>query len=246
MDYSAALEQTSYMNRAKEILSQLDECNSNSTFPMLDNGYIYPAGTKMTAYRGDDRWVLIVEVIGFSYRGGGHNGISNCLHIYGNCLNYPPGIRNENFISPTDDVSTCSTFDDEECFYLNPGCDNFLLCGEIVPIIRDRNIYSSHNIILEDEEKINAFDFLRLLDQLYHDKLIATEKEIRERIPTDIPKILELHEWHHPNLVKGDLPSENETFKQIAKVIETGSADFYKPTHKPNTHWMNWPEGGTL
>jgi hypothetical protein len=229
-----------------EILRQLDQCNAEYTFPMLDNGYIYPAGTKLTAYRDEKRWVLIVEAIGFSYRGGGHNGISNCLHIYGNCLAYAPGTQDENFIYPTEDAPNCNTFDSEEYFYLNPECGNFVLRDEVHPIIHNRNQYSSCNIILEHEERINAFEFLRMLDKLYHGKLVATESEIRERIPFEIPKILELHEWHHPNVVIGEVPSENETFKQIAKVLETGTADFYRPTHMPNTHWANWPDGGTL
>lgn len=232
--------------KTEEILNQLDHCNSEYTFPMLDNGYIYSAGTKLTAYRDDKRWVLIIEVIGFSYRGGGHNGITNCLHVYGNCLNYQPGTRDENFIHLTDNSSNCETFDNEEYFYLNPDCSDFILRNEPRPIVQDRNIYLSHNIIPLDEERINAFEFLRMLDKLYHEKLVATEGEIRDRIPTDIPKILELHEWHHPDVVNGELPSQNETFRQIAKVLETGNSDYYRPTHLPNTHWRNWPDGGTL
>lgn len=231
--------------KAEEILSQLDERHSY-TFPMLDNGYIYLAGTKLTAYRDQKRWVLIIEVIGFNYRGGGHNGISNCLHVYGNCLSYRPGMRNENFLSLTADSPDCETFDTEESFYLNPNASTFILRNEVRPVIHDRDKYFSNNIILEDEERINAFEFLRMLDNLYHDKLVATEKEVRDRIPNDIPKILELHEWYHPDVANAELPSENETFRQIAKVLETGISDFYKPTHKPNTHWKNWPDGGTL
>jgi hypothetical protein len=85
-----------------------------------------------------------------------------------------------------------------------------------------------------------------LLDALHHEKLVATETEVRERVPNDIPRIIELHDWFHPDVVNGELPSENETFKQIAEVLETGSVVAYRPTHKPNTHWRNWPKGGTL
>jgi hypothetical protein len=67
-----------------------------------------------------------------------------------------------------------------------------------------------------------------------------------ERIPSDIPKIIELDNWFHPDIANDELPSENETFIQIAKVLETGNAEYYKPTHMPNTNWANWPDGGTL
>jgi len=229
-----------------EVLSQLDKCNAKYTFPMLDNGYVYPAGTRLTAYRDEHRWVIIIEAIGFNYRGMGHNGILNCLHVFGNCLEYPPGTKNENFLRITDDLDICSTFDDEENFYLNSKCENFSLRGDTLPIIHERGKYESYGIQLEDEDSVNAFEFLRLLDLLYHDKLVATEIEIRHRIPKDIPEMMRLEEWFHPDVVNGDLPSNNETFKQIAKVIETGNIDFYKPTQRPNTHWKNWPDGGML
>jgi hypothetical protein len=234
------------MNQTEEILAQLDKCSSEYTFPMLDNGYVYPAGTKLTAYRDDMRWVIVIEVIGFSYRGGGHNGISNCLHIYGNCLNYEPGTQNENFIYLTDDANNCNTFDDEEYFYLNPDCTNFILRDQILPLYQNRKLYNDSGIEIEEPERINAFEFLRLLDALHHDKLVATENEIKQRIPNDLPKIIELHNWFHPDVVNDELPSNNETFVQIAKVLETGNIDFYKPTYEPNTNWKNWPDGGTL
>jgi hypothetical protein len=144
------------MIKKDDILGQLDQCNADYAFPMLDNGYVYPAGSKLTAYRDDERWVLIVEVIGFNYRDGGHNGISNCLHIYGNCLDYAPGIQNENFLFLTDDARDSETFDDEEYFYLNPESSNFTLREQSLPIIHDRNKYIASGINLEDSEKIKS------------------------------------------------------------------------------------------
>jgi hypothetical protein len=98
---------------------------------MLDNGYVYLAGTKLSAYRDDNWWVLIIEIIGFSYREGGHDGITNCLHIYGNCLDYEPGIRNENFLYLTGDADDGNTFDEEQEFFLNKEAVCFLLRNEV-------------------------------------------------------------------------------------------------------------------
>ena len=234
------------MIKSEEILNQLDKNTKEYNFPMLDNGYVYLAGTKMSLYRDSLRWALIIEVVGFNYRGGGHNGISNCIHIYGNCLLLNEGMNNENFINLTDNYNHCNTFDEEEEFYLNPNCDSFLLRGNVTKLIHDRSIYNSNGIILEDENKINAFEFLRLLSVNEFEKLIATEIEIRKNIPTDLPKIMELEDWFHPDLADNELPSNNETFIQISKVLETGNLNLYKPTKEPNTHWKNWPDGGTL
>jgi hypothetical protein len=41
-------------------------------------------------------------------------------------------------------------------------------------------------------------------------------------------------------------PSSYETWQLLAKVIATGDPSIYKPTLKPNTHWKNWPESGSL
>jgi len=41
-------------------------------------------------------------------------------------------------------------------------------------------------------------------------------------------------------------PSRSETWQQLAKVIVTNTTTFYKPTLQPNTHWINWPDSGSL
>jgi hypothetical protein len=41
-------------------------------------------------------------------------------------------------------------------------------------------------------------------------------------------------------------PSSYETWQQLAKVIVTHNPVHYKPTVKPNTHWANWPNSGSM
>lgn len=230
----------------KEILKQLDKCAKDFTFPMLDNGYVYPIHSKLGAYRDAKRWALIIEIFGFNYRGGGHDGISNCLHIFGNCINTKPGTDNANFLYITCNNSDNSTFDEEYLESLNPEAKTMILQGKEININHNREFYLNKGIELEEHDKIFVWEFMRGLEPEYNKEFEATEKEIRERLPNDLPKILELIEWNHPDCANSELPSRNETFKQIAKVLATGKADFYKPTNKPNNHWKNWPDGGTL
>ena len=56
---------------------------------------------------------IIIEVAGFNYGGGGHNGITNCLHIFGNCLDYEPGTNDNNFLYFADNSPSGLTFDAE-------------------------------------------------------------------------------------------------------------------------------------
>jgi len=41
-------------------------------------------------------------------------------------------------------------------------------------------------------------------------------------------------------------PSTYETWQLIAKVIATKDPSQYKPTLEPNTHWINWPDSGSM
>src|ERR1043166_8706335 len=52
------------------ILEVLDKCCDSFTFPMLDNGYVYLAATRMSLHRSTRDWGLVIEVFGFSPRYG--------------------------------------------------------------------------------------------------------------------------------------------------------------------------------
>ena len=70
---------------------------------MLDNGYVYLADVRLTAFANTDVWALIIETLGFSSRAGGVNGFSNTLYCFGNCLLEPPGLSNERYLFPISD-----------------------------------------------------------------------------------------------------------------------------------------------
>ena len=77
--------------------------------------------------------------------------------------------------------------------------------------------------------------------------MLATVQERRVSVVPGMTQILQLEEWHHPNVVEDDdRPSGSETFQQLAQVLSTGDLALYRPSQPPNTHWRNWPEGGLL
>jgi len=41
-------------------------------------------------------------------------------------------------------------------------------------------------------------------------------------------------------------PGSYETWQQIAEVLATGNTSIYNPSLPSNTHWKNWPEGGSM
>ena len=55
---------------ADQILAVLDRCCDDCTFPMLDNGYVYLAATRLSLHRSASDWAMVIEVFGFSPRAG--------------------------------------------------------------------------------------------------------------------------------------------------------------------------------
>jgi uncharacterized protein DUF7003 len=56
--------------KREQILSVLDQRCANFTFPMLDNGYVYLAATRLSLYRSETDWGMVIEVFGYSPRAG--------------------------------------------------------------------------------------------------------------------------------------------------------------------------------
>lgn len=57
----------------------------------------------------------------------------------------------------------------------------------------------------------------------------------------------ELKKSEHWNSVQWEnRPSTYETWQQIARVLATGDTTIYNPSLPSNTHWRNWPEGGSM
>lgn len=229
-----------------EILGQLNACANAFTFPMLDNGYIYLADTHLHACRDETRWALVIEVLGANPRASDHDALHNCLHCFGNCLKRSPGTANEDFLFVTDHGPDGPTFDEEYGWYLREAVRTIRIRDKVVHLDLTPETLAQKSIVPEEPPHITGAELLRSLVPEYRELLLATEEELRARIPPDLPLILRLDAWHHPDLARGELPSESETFKMIAEVLVSGDVSRYRPTKEPNTHWTNWPEGGSL
>jgi hypothetical protein len=231
---------------SQEILQQLDNCAKDFQFPMLDNGYVYLADTRMSVYASQRNWAIIIEILGYHPRAWKTDGFDNCLYCFGNRLACKIGTDNTNFLFPISDGIAAPLFAENEPEIINPLARDVKIRENSFPITNDLNTYARNGIILETPPSVHAFEFLRLLAVTHRDLLLATEAELRARLVGDIPLMLQINEWHHPDLVIGEKPSQNETFIFIAEMIEKLDASVYQPSKLPNTHWSNWKDGGSL
>ena len=231
---------------SQEILKQLDNCAKNFEFPMLDNGYVYLADTRMSVYASQKNWAIIIEVLGYNPRALKTSGFDNCLYCFGNFLTCKNGMENSNFLFPISDGVSAPLFTDNEPEVINPLAKNVKIRENLIPITNDLDEYAKNGIVLESPPSIHAFEFLRLLTTAHRGLLLATKAELREKLLGDIPLMLQVNEWYHPDIVSGEKPSENETFMMIAKMIDKLDVSIYHPSKLPNTHWSNWKDSGTL
>lgn len=230
---------------AAEILDQLDRCAEAFTFPILDNAYVYPAAARMTLFRDAARWAIVIEVLGFNSHMGGTGGIDDALYCFGNCLRRPPGISPEDTLRPVGDGGSGPLFDPEGMTLRRTATD-LSIRGTRVELPRDPEHYLERKILLEKPPDVQGFELLRGLLPEHRGCLLATEEELRARIPADLAQIFRLDEWSHPDISDGDMPAQCPTFQALARVLETGDLTLYRPRRKPNTHWSRWPEGGVL
>jgi Family of unknown function (DUF7003) len=117
--------------------------------------------------------------------------------------------------------------------------------GQILPL-PPFDEYSQYGVELEQSPRVKVFELCRFLANIAREQVLATPQERRVSVLPDLVQILQVEEWHHPNVVDGDRPSRSEAFWQFAHVLATGEAGLYRPSRQPNTHWRNWPGGGQL
>jgi hypothetical protein len=214
------------MLRVENILEQLDACCRDFLFPDLNNGYYYAVDARLHAFRDDERWALTVETVGYNPRGV---NLFDVLHTYGNCLTRGrPGFENEDFLARVDNMAEVEDRDNPEVYR-----------GDVPIIVR--------GVPLAVTARAGEYlwETFRRLVPAHRDLLLADERELRARIPEDLPEVLRLDQWHQPDLLEQP-PSAGEVYRLVAEVITTGDVARYRPTLAPNTHWSNWPDSGAL
>lgn len=242
---------------SQEILRVLDDCAGAFTFPALDNGYVYLAGTKLSAYRSAEDWALVIEIFGFSPR----MGLPDlAVYTLGSTLrdrNTPAQYVSDNAYRaylaqhPHDEVRSFypiaegSWLDDESCEYVAANASVLDLRGRSVPI-PSVYVLEACGINPAEPPRIRTFELCRFLAETRRDLVMASSTERRTSVPAGLVEVLTLDAWHHPDVVANERPSASETFQLLACVLVTGDATVYQPSSPPNTHWSRWPDGGTL
>lgn len=239
----------------KTILGVFDQSAEAFTFPMLDNGYVYLAASRLSLFRSDEHWAAVFEIFGFSPRAGRPDlsivTISSKPHNRDQTSNYVSADAYSNYLKNNPywemrnvwPISNEDWLDDENPeFVVEQG--EIVLRGQSIAVPQS-SAYATKGVILEEEQP-GVFELCRYLANDHREAVLATESERRISILPEMKQIMLLDEWHHPDLVNGQNPSQTETFQRIASVLEKNDPKLFSTKESANNHWKNWPEGGTL
>ncbi|MGX5818977.1 DUF7003 family protein [Chitinophaga lutea] len=229
---------------AADILRSLDEAAAALEFPMLDNGYLFPGDAQLTLFRDEARWAVLFEVIAW------HNqattldeALLSIAYLAGNCVE---GEKVGFFQFAAEAGQPVLSREHEDGIpRLDPAAGHIRLRDTVIPLIHDPNIYLQKGI-LPSPEGIAGWELMRSLLPEYAWLMRPTREELADRLPVDIPALMTLAYWEHPDLAEGGRPSDTEAFRQLAAVLATGDTALYRPTIPPNSHWRHWPQGGML
>ncbi|MEY1556777.1 hypothetical protein AB3Y40_14180 [Yoonia sp. R2331] len=240
---------------AKAILGVLDRSAEAFMFPMLDNGYVYLAASRMSLFRSDEHWAIVFEIFGFSPRAG-HPDLAIVTisskpsdrdkpsdyasdEAYNHYLEYNPYWDMRNFWPISND-----DWIDKDNPEIVSEQGEIVLRGTSLKIPQS-SAYATTGVVLKEEQP-TVFELCRYLAYHHREAILAVNTERRVSVLPEMKQIMLLNEWHHPDLINGQFPSQTTTFQQLARVLESNAPELYSTEESANNHWRNWPEGGTL
>jgi hypothetical protein len=241
----------------KQILKILDNCCKAFTFPAMDNGYVYLAASRLTLFRSEMDWAVVIEVFGFSPRAGLPD---TSVYTFGSSLNnrktpeqYVNRKAYENYLKNNPNNEFYSAYpiaegawqDSTNLEMLAENATELKLRNEVV-LLPSVDMYKTHGIDLQEQGRPRVFEICRFLAGTRREKVLGTSEERRTNVVPELQQILQLEEWEHPDIISNQLASDTEAFQQLSEALATGEVGRYRPSRLPNTHWRNWPEGGVL
>ncbi|MBF2017562.1 MAG: hypothetical protein IGS23_20625 [Rivularia sp. T60_A2020_040] len=214
----------------EDILNCLDKAANNLDFPGFDHINYDMVTARLTGFRNNQHWALTIEQIVSWYS---FNGVEPVLmiHAFGSRI-----LINEPFVTyfPVKYPLGELKIDDEEI-------------SEFISVM----IREEEFIVNSSQVQINLhlsdyidFDLMVHLVNKYRGNLLATETELREIVPSELTQIIQLDNWHHPDVYNSNseyyLPSRTKSMQMIAQVLASGNSELYKSSEDDNVDWEKW------
>jgi hypothetical protein len=251
----------------KDILDYLEETDQETYHFFIDfeHPYFHTAGSRLTLYADTIRWAIVFEKSGYSNTG---RLAEIELTYFGNCLtNLQSEGSADGFTSNMMNVVLIDTLplENDTDGLVSQKIRQVKVRDFLLSIEHDKSVYETkgiRDIVYDNEENlIDLPSLIRYLGEEHPTIFRATDKELGKCLPDDLPKLMQIDEWHHEAYTKfkhltspteyhfeviGIKPSEYETYKMIADILVSRDSTKWRPTLKPNNNWRNWPNAGYM
>jgi hypothetical protein len=225
-----------------DVLRLLDKTVQEKSFPVLDNYSNYLAAARLTVWRSPKHWLLFFEIVGYSPP---ENEFVNHIYMIGNCVKEGVQMKEKIFVSET---AENPIRDREEGKWLADWQDwEVLVRGEVHKFHPSPAEYRNAGIEIDPTKpgpgSLRHDKLIRFLVLKLRDELFCTVKEMRELLPDKkLQSFMQFEDWKHPDIRKGELPSQNPFFIALAGALAGRSKHLPESAlENPNTHWSNWP-----
>jgi len=225
----------------EDILEALDQCVRDRVFPVLDNVNNQMAKARLTVFRSSKFWLLVFEIVGYSPP---ENEFVDHLYLLGNCVSHGGQIKEDIFVTET---QVQSIWDREEGKWLADRRNwQVAIRDQVVRFEPTVGEYQKAGIEIDAKKtgpgSLRQDQLIRFLSYKMGDALLATDQELRSHLPEKgVRKFLQFGEWRHPDIRRGEMPSQIPFFVALAEALETGSKKLPpEALAQPNTHWSHW------
>ncbi|MEA5598467.1 DUF7003 family protein [Rivularia sp. UHCC 0363] len=214
----------------ENILDYLDKAAGNLDFPGFDNMNYDMVTARLTGFRNDRDWALTIEQVVSWYS---LNGVEPVLTIsgFGSRL-----LINEPFVTYFPVKYPLGELEDNQ----------EEIPKSIFITIRDEQFTINSNEIERNPHLSDYIDFdliIHLVNR-YRARILASEIEFREIVPAELSQIIQLDNWHHPDVYNSNsefyLPSRTKSMQMIAEVLVSGKPELYQPCEENNVDWRKW------
>ena len=239
----------------EDILNCLDKAAANLDFPGFNGINIDMVTARLTGFRNDTDWALTIEEIVSWY---GLNGVEPVLMIsaFGSRIfinepfatyfpvKYTLGELERSKEKDYQDMSVAGIICDE-------GFDVWEEYEQEIPdyllvVIRGKKIIINSSEIQRHPQIKDSFNFDLIIHiaNKYRTQMLATETELREIVPQELTQVIQLDNWHHPDVYNPNsefsVPSKTKSMQMIAEVLVSDNPELYQPCEENNVDWQKW------
>ena len=223
------------MTKHSVILDELDQRASEFRFPVLDNANARFIAGRMRGFRLAEDWSLVFEVRVFS---PGEIAIVVDVYAFGTLVG--PTRWKLFQTGGLDEVADAPLWDDDGLWIRSRAQHRVILAGqEIVVSCRQGSV---GDISLPDEDCADEIRFTRSLI-----KRVGLEKLVPRHVLIDnLPalgvasELFSIVNWDHPDLSRGEKPSESEALRAAAKLLSGETSALIYDHYLDNLESPRW------